>query len=91
VHTAMLLPDQAGCVMKAVQKRRPEDAVLVAPLFLSEGYFTEQVIPQRLQGFDYRYNGRAMLPHPLVSRWMERRIRERLDVLRADRGLPVKK
>lgn len=81
VETAMLLPDQAACVLRALQKRNPGRRVLVAPLFLSEGYFTNQVIPQRLQGLEYRYNGKAMLPHPLISRWMERRIREQLAAL----------
>ncbi|WP_314002446.1 CbiX/SirB N-terminal domain-containing protein [uncultured Paenibacillus sp.] len=52
------------------------EAVLVAPLFLSRGYFTSTVIPGRLAGFDYRYNGRALLPNPHISRWMERQIGE---------------
>lgn len=93
-ETAMLLPDQAACVMRALTKRQaraggaatadgccavpaagPEtDAVIVAPLFLSRGYFTNTVIPARLSGFDYRYNGKALLPNPAISRWMERHI-----------------
>jgi len=93
-ETAMLLPDQAACVMRALTKRQaraasdapadgccavpaagPEtDAVIVAPLFLSRGYFTNTVIPSRLAGFDYRYNGKALLPNPAISRWMERQI-----------------
>jgi len=99
-ETAMLLPDQAACVMRALTKRQaraaggaamhaadpadaccavtpagPEtDAVIVAPLFLSRGYFTNTVIPARLAGFAYRYNGKALLPNPAISRWMERQI-----------------
>lgn len=46
--------------------------ILVAPLFLSSGYFTNTVIPKRLQGMAYRYNGQALLPHPAVSRWIGR-------------------
>jgi sirohydrochlorin ferrochelatase len=120
---AMLLPDQAACVMRALTKRRsrardgaasdgrravsaagpesgagpgasagpesgagpgasaaPEtDAVIVAPLFLSRGYFTNTVIPQRLAGFEYRYNGKALLPNPAISRWMERQVAGWLD------------
>jgi sirohydrochlorin ferrochelatase len=77
---AMLLPDQTGQYMEKLS----EDAdVLVAPLFLSAGYFTDQVIPERLQGYTYRYNGQAMLPHPLVSKWMERQITERIEELEA--------
>lgn len=72
---AMLLPNQVPFKMKLWQKRRPELKVIVAPLFLSEGYFTNQVIPSRMEGYEYGYNGRAMLPHPLVSRWMENQIK----------------
>ncbi|MDQ1910556.1 CbiX/SirB N-terminal domain-containing protein [Paenibacillus sp. GD4] len=71
--TAMLLPDQIQLRMKLWRKRYdPKDyTVIVAPLFLSEGYFTKQVIPERLAGYDYRYNGRALLPHEGISRWIE--------------------
>lgn len=69
---AMLLPDQVPGKMNEWLARRPECAVIVAPLFLSEGYFTNRVIPDRLSGFAYRYNGKALLPDPLISRWMER-------------------
>jgi sirohydrochlorin ferrochelatase len=70
--TAMLLPDEIAGKMDAWRRCRPDYAVLVVPLFLSEGYFTNEVIPSRLKGYEYRYNGRALLPHPLLSRWMER-------------------
>ncbi|TVY08664.1 sirohydrochlorin chelatase [Paenibacillus cremeus] len=73
--TAMLLPDQAAQRVASWAEHRPELAVLVAPLFLSEGYFTRQVIPSRLQGCDYRYTGEALLPHPGIARWMERQVR----------------
>lgn len=68
---ALLLPDQVG------EKARlwKENAVLapiVMPLFLSSGYFTGHVIPERLQGAAYRYDGNALLPHPLIPRWIER-------------------
>ncbi|WP_438448086.1 sirohydrochlorin chelatase [Gorillibacterium sp. sgz5001074] len=72
---SMLLPDQIPWKMKRWRKLKPEHRVIVAPLFLSEGYFTKQVIPSRMEGYEYRYNGQAMLPHPLVSRWMENQIR----------------
>jgi sirohydrochlorin ferrochelatase len=72
--TAMLLPNQVPFQMKLWSKRLPmaEYTVIVVPLFLSEGYFTKQVIPERLQGYDYRYNGQALLPHEGLSRWIER-------------------
>ncbi len=46
----------------------------MVPLFLSRGYFTNKVIPSRLDGLEYRYNGRTLLPHPFVTRWMEQQI-----------------
>lgn len=67
----MLLPDQVGFKMKLWNKRKPGHRVIVAPLFLSEGYFTREVIPSRLKGYEYSYNGSAMLPHPLISKWIE--------------------
>jgi sirohydrochlorin ferrochelatase len=48
--------------------------VLVAPLFLSEGYFTKVVIPQRLAGLEYAYSGRTLMPHPLLPSWIERQV-----------------
>ena len=49
--------------------------VLVAPLFLSAGYFTKETIPGRLEGLKgYRYAGEPLLPHPLLARWMSRQI-----------------
>nr|WP_274654994.1 CbiX/SirB N-terminal domain-containing protein [Paenibacillus humicola] len=68
--TAMLLPDQAACKLRALQRKRPGQNVIVVPLFLSVGYFTRTVIPSRLSGLQYRYNGRAMLPSPYISQWM---------------------
>ncbi|UVI30934.1 sirohydrochlorin chelatase [Paenibacillus spongiae] len=82
---AMLLPNQAACKLGALQKKRQDKEVIVVPLFLSSGYFTQTVIPKRLEGFTYRYNGRAMLPHPIVARWMVKQIRRWLDRLGAHR------
>ncbi|WP_139991748.1 sirohydrochlorin chelatase [Paenibacillus paridis] len=71
---AMLLPDQAAAKLTAMQAANPEEAVIVVPLFLSKGYFTNHVIPTRLTGLEYRYNGRAMLPNPAIERWLERQM-----------------
>ncbi|AJY74328.1 sirohydrochlorin chelatase [Paenibacillus beijingensis] len=80
-ETAMLLPDQAACRLGAMRRKRPDEAVIVVPLFLSSGYFTSHVIPSRLDGLEYRYNGRSMLPHPFVAKWMERQMTEWLNKL----------
>ncbi|MNH95620.1 sirohydrochlorin cobaltochelatase [compost metagenome] len=55
--------------------------VLVAPLFLSEGYFTKVVIPGRLQGLEYAYSGQTLLPHPLLPHWIERQAKIMLEQL----------
>jgi sirohydrochlorin ferrochelatase len=80
----MLLPDQVWWKMKVWRKRLPELGVVVAPLFVSEGYFTAKVIPSRFEGYDVRYNGRALLPHPLLSRWLKRRVQEKMKELADD-------
>lgn len=78
VRTALLLPDETRDAVASLREEAPECEVLVAPLFLSSGYFTNTVIPERLAGLPYRYNGKALLPHPSVSRWMERCVAEKL-------------
>lgn len=72
VDVAMLLPNQIPAKMNRWSKLKPHHTILVVPLFLSEGYFTNEVIPERLQGYNYQYNGRSLLPHPLLARWIER-------------------
>ncbi|WP_028612368.1 sirohydrochlorin chelatase [Paenibacillus harenae] len=79
---AMLLPDQAAGKLKAMQAAQPEEAVIAVPLFLSQGYFTNKVVPSRLEGLDYRYNGKAMLPHPAIERWLVRQMSEWLELVR---------
>ncbi|QHW31472.1 cobalamin biosynthesis protein CbiX [Paenibacillus rhizovicinus] len=83
---ALLLPDQAAGKLRALQQRYPDDAFIVVPLFLSEGYFTRTVIPKRLDGLAYRYNGRALLPSPRIAEWMERQIFHWLTRLGPDDG-----
>lgn len=73
---AMLLPDMAVDRLKMLQAEDPGRAVIVVPLFLSPGYFTNHVIPTRLSGLTYRYNGKAMLPHPAIVRWLKRQMKE---------------
>jgi sirohydrochlorin ferrochelatase len=79
VDVAMLLPDQVKRKMNRWIHKKPEHTVIVAPLFLSEGYFTHEVIPLRMREFSYKYNGKAMLPHPLITRWMERQIHQMIE------------
>lgn len=78
-HYAMLLPDQAACKLGALRRKYPELAFIVVPLFLSDGYFTRKVVPGRLEGLSYRYNGRPMLPNAGILRWMEQQIAQYLN------------
>lgn len=76
-ETAMLLPDQIGSKLRLLDRQFPGYEVVVVPLFLSEGYFTRTVIPDRLRSHSsprYRYDGKALLPHPLITEWMRRQV-----------------
>jgi sirohydrochlorin ferrochelatase len=84
VDTVMLLPNQATERIQRWHDERPEWAVLIAPLFLSEGYFTNKVIPERFAGFTYRYAGATLLPSPHISRWMERAMSNKLQLIMND-------
>lgn len=83
VRTALLLPDETRDALQTWREDATDCDIIVAPLFLSSGYFTNTVIPDRLAGFEYKYNGKALLPHASVSRWMERVAAEALGRIRA--------
>ncbi|ASA25617.1 sirohydrochlorin chelatase [Paenibacillus donghaensis] len=76
----LLNPDSVKAKVEYWQERG--HSVLVAPLFLSEGYFTKQVIPARLQGLNYKYSGQTLLPHPLLPHWIEQQVEQKLEELR---------
>ncbi|MNO53846.1 sirohydrochlorin cobaltochelatase [compost metagenome] len=69
---ALLNPDSVR--QKVMFWREQGYDVIIAPLFLSTGYFTKKAIPARLEGLIYQYSGEALLPHPLLSRWMSSQI-----------------
>ncbi len=73
---ATLRPDTAAEAVRSLRERQPDGAVLAVPVFLSEGYFTKNVISQRLAGLGCRYDGRALLPHPGAARWAARQALE---------------
>ncbi|WP_290405786.1 sirohydrochlorin chelatase [Paenibacillus vini] len=66
---ALLNPDSVRRKVSYWNEERGFE-VIVAPLFLSAGYFTKTAIPSRLTGLDFRYSGDALLPHPFLARWM---------------------
>ncbi len=69
---ALLNPD--SLTLKTRKWTQRGYRVLVAPLFLSRGYFLNTVIPRRLDGLSHQYAGEALLPHPRLSHWMERQV-----------------
>ncbi len=70
---ALLSPDSLRSKVSYWQEERGYE-VIVAPLFLSKGYFTGTVIPTRLEGLPYHYLGEALLPHSRLSRWISYQI-----------------
>ncbi|NMO97445.1 sirohydrochlorin chelatase [Paenibacillus lemnae] len=77
---ALLNPGNVQEQVKAWQKRGYE--VIVAPLFLSKGYFTEKIIPERLDGLLCRYSGDTLLPHPRLPDWMLKQVEHLLGSLK---------
>jgi sirohydrochlorin ferrochelatase len=75
VSYGFTLPDTIRPTLETASRKAK---VLLVPLFLSEGYFTSKKIPGRVTGLTYRYNGKAYLPHPNVSKWVETVAREAL-------------
>ncbi len=70
--SALLLPNQVQDRWESLRKSHPHHDIIVIALFLSEGYFTKEVIPRRLVGLACRYNGRALMPHPRIATWIVR-------------------
>lgn len=77
----LLNPDSVRSKVEYWQEQGHD--VLVAPLFLSEGYFTKHVVPNKLKGLHYKYSGQTLLPHPLLPHWMKRQVELLLDEIRS--------
>ncbi|WP_096190117.1 sirohydrochlorin chelatase [Evansella halocellulosilytica] len=71
IHGTLHPDNLEECAVKAASSGHP---LIVVPLFLSEGYFTNKVIPKKLKGISYKWNAQTYLPHPLVSKWLEEQI-----------------
>ncbi|MBB6734021.1 sirohydrochlorin chelatase [Cohnella zeiphila] len=82
---ALLRPDEAADRVRAMRSGSgTELRVLAVPVFVSEGYFTSEVIPKRLAGLGCRYAEGALIPHPKVADWVVRQAKEWLAKLRAE-------
>jgi sirohydrochlorin ferrochelatase len=77
ISYAFTLPDT---LRAKLEKESEKNTVILLPLFLSEGYFTKKKIPSRVEGLSYRYDGKAYLPHPNVSKWIEAAAKENLSL-----------
>ncbi|WP_027417412.1 sirohydrochlorin chelatase [Aneurinibacillus terranovensis] len=64
----MIHPDTIRQRAEAVARK---NRLIVLPLFLSGGYFTERLIPQKLAGIPHQYDGSTYLPDEKVARWIE--------------------
>ena len=60
---------------RVLQAMQANNRVLVIPFLLASGGI-EKGIPQRLEGLNYIYNGKTLLPHVNITRFVEEKIRE---------------
>lgn len=67
-------------------QERGRRRVLVVPVFLSRGFFTSNLIPTRLSGLSYTYDGTAMLPSRHIERWIGRQAADWLHTLKYKAG-----
>jgi sirohydrochlorin ferrochelatase len=74
--SALLLPNQVQERWDSLLSKYPKNKIVVVALFLSEGYFTKEVIPRRLEGMECLYNGRTLMPHPKAVNWIVRQTQE---------------
>lgn len=52
--------------------------VIVVPLFLSSGG-REQAVAERLEGLEFRWSGETLLPHPLLTDFLESSVEDALN------------
>jgi len=79
---ALLKTDDLAEKAESLRRGFPSCRVLAVPVFLSEGYFTAEAVPRRLQGAPCDYAETALLPHPKLAEWIARQSAEWLAQLR---------
>lgn len=60
----------------ALQAAATDTDVLVVPVAIARGRFTDRTLRADLTGLPVRYDAQPILPHPEVARWVERRVAE---------------
>lgn len=74
IQYASLLPQNAREKLEGLLKQPEVERVLVIPVFISPGYFTNRVIPNALAGLEYVYQGKTLLPHHEMVKLIVRKI-----------------
>jgi len=59
-----------------MQRQITGQTVAVVPVLVSKGRVSREKFTADLQGLDIGYEGTPLLPHPLLARWIERRVTE---------------
>lgn len=67
VEAATIIP---ATIRSTAKELAEEGDVIVIPLFISPGFYTQTYIPRQLKGLKVRYSGETYLPHPFIGRWL---------------------
>lgn len=69
-----------------LQRAATGRTVTVVPVLVSKGRVSKEKFTADLAGLDITYEGTPLLPHPLLARWIERRVTETVQASVADQG-----
>lgn len=69
-----------------LQRAATGQTVTVVPVLVSKGRVSKEKFTADLAGLDITYEGTPLLPHPLLARWIERRVTETVQASVADHG-----
>ena len=58
----------------ALQHQATGKPVVVVPILIGTGQISLEKFPKDLEGLPIVYNGKGLLPHPAVARWIESRV-----------------
>lgn len=63
----------------ALEHRATNQPVIVIPMLVANGGMSRNTLPNDFAGLPVVYAGAALLPHPAMARWVERRVREAVE------------
>lgn len=67
VEVATIIP---ATIRSKTKELAEQGEVIVIPLFISPGFYTQTYIPRQFKGLNVRYSGETYLPHPCISHWL---------------------